>query len=87
MSKIVDSRGWAGRTFAKASRTGDRSMSPIEIEQAGIMLKMHLSLLRKAIEAGELNGVEMPTAYKDQGKVYFALGELEAFVKLLPAKR
>ena len=79
MGKIIIERGWAGRNFAKASKTGDRTLFPIELEQAGIMLKMHLSLLRQAIEVGELNGIPTPNVYKDLGKLYFTLGELEAF--------
>lgn len=86
MSKTIESRGWAGRQFRLASKAGDRSNFPIEIEQAGIMLKMHLSLLREAIEAGQLNGIEMPTTYKDQGKLYFMLGELEEFCKAVTGK-
>ena len=87
MGKIIIERGWAGRNFAKASKTGDRALFPIELEQAGIMLKMHLSLLRHAIEVGELNGIPTPNVYKDLGKLYFALGELEAFCKAMADKQ
>lgn len=37
MGKIIIERRWAGRNFAKASKTGDRTLFPIELEQAGIM--------------------------------------------------